>query len=121
VVFSPDGRYVLTGSGDYLGQDNTARLWDVRSGEEVRRFTGHEDPVVSVAFSPDGSQILTGSFNGSIRIWGLDDADFINFACDRIFRDLAPAERAQYGITDDAPTCPRFAPPSVPPTPTTAP
>lgn len=45
VAFSPDGRYVLTGGGRTaeigdLFEDNTARLWDLASGKEIRRFGG---------------------------------------------------------------------------------
>jgi WD40 repeat protein len=35
VAFSPDGKTVLTGS-----DDETARLWDVRTGLELRRLEG---------------------------------------------------------------------------------
>jgi len=59
VCFSPDGRYVLTGS-----DDNTACLWDRETGKEVRKFEGH-----SVAFSPDGRYVLTGSFDKTARLW----------------------------------------------------
>src|SRR5512146_222932 len=45
VAFSPDGKYVLTGSNDW-----TARLWDVPTGYLVRTFTGHTGGVTSVAF-----------------------------------------------------------------------
>src|SRR5579871_3573406 len=63
-VFSPDDRFVLTGSGD-----NTARLWDAGTGTEVRKFEGHSSSVMSVAFSPNGRLALTGSRDHTARLW----------------------------------------------------
>ncbi|MEM6942634.1 MAG: NACHT domain-containing protein, partial [Pseudomonadota bacterium] len=40
VAFAPDGRSALTGS-----TDNTARLWDLETGREIRRLEGHADWV----------------------------------------------------------------------------
>lgn len=56
VVFSPDGRLALSGS-----DDATLRLWDLGTGRELRRFSGHALKVTSVAFSPDGRLILSGN------------------------------------------------------------
>jgi WD40 repeat protein len=64
VAFSPDDRYVLTGSSD-----RTARLWAAATGMEVQRFSGHSDDVKSVAFSPDGRFVLAGSADGTARLW----------------------------------------------------
>jgi WD40 repeat protein/DNA-binding SARP family transcriptional activator len=62
--FSPDGKWVITGSAD-----KTARLWDAATGKELRVFSGHTDQVQSVTFSPDGKQVLTGSSDMTARLW----------------------------------------------------
>src|SRR5262249_14331001 len=64
VAFSPDGRYSLTGSAD-----NSARLWDASTGQELRQFLGHTNTVETVAFSPDGRSIVTGSTDNAVRWW----------------------------------------------------
>ncbi|MGH9753740.1 MAG: AAA-like domain-containing protein [Blastocatellia bacterium] len=48
VAFSPDGKFVLTGSND-----STARLWRVDSGQLISTLR-HDSFVNAVAFSPDG-------------------------------------------------------------------
>ncbi len=64
VAFSPDGSQLASGL-----TDDTIRLWDVDTGEETRRLTGHTSNVASVAFSPDDSQLASGSLDGTIRLW----------------------------------------------------
>jgi hypothetical protein len=66
VAFSPNGLNVITGSWD-----DTARLWDVASGQELSVFTGHGQSVYSVAFSPDGQYVLTGSSDNTARLWDI--------------------------------------------------
>jgi WD40 repeat protein/transcriptional regulator with XRE-family HTH domain len=101
VAFSPDGKLILTGH-----DDNKARLWDAATGALLRELQGHTYWITSVAFSPDGRYVLTGSADGTARLWDTDYHDTIRFACSLVLRDLTAAERQQFGITDNAPTCP---------------
>jgi hypothetical protein len=70
LAFAPDGSTLLT-----AGESETAILWDVKTGKELRRFTGKTNEtlplwVPSVAFTPDGKTIFTGHFDG-FRRWDL--------------------------------------------------
>ena len=64
VVYSPDGRWLLTGSND-----GTARLWDAASGRELRSLKGYTSAVMSVAFSPDGKRLASGSADNTVKVW----------------------------------------------------
>jgi len=64
VSWSPDGRYVLSGS-----MDDTLGLWEVSSGEWFGPFEEHTDTVNSVSWSPDGRYILSGSADKTLRLW----------------------------------------------------
>ncbi|RME11926.1 MAG: hypothetical protein D6804_02335, partial [Aquificota bacterium] len=65
VSFSPDGRYIASGS-----YDNTVKLWDVNTGREVRTFIGRRYIVWSVSFSPDGRYIASGNW-WTVELWGV--------------------------------------------------
>ncbi|MEB3174094.1 MAG: serine/threonine-protein kinase [Cyanobacteriota bacterium] len=64
LAFSADNRLLVTGS-----KDQSLRLWEVDSGQEVMQLTGHKHHVQCVAFSPDGQFIASGSWDGSVRLW----------------------------------------------------
>ena len=51
--------------------DRTACVWDVRSGECVMRFEGHESSVNAVCFFPTGEALGTACNDGSVSGWGL--------------------------------------------------
>ncbi|MCZ7636665.1 MAG: hypothetical protein M5U12_11935 [Verrucomicrobia bacterium] len=66
--FSPDGRFILTGSGD-----GTAALREAGSYQLVRSFPHQPTAAVTFAeFSPDGQRVLTES-GGTIRLWNPAD------------------------------------------------
>ncbi|HEX3725662.1 MAG TPA: hypothetical protein VHV08_05440, partial [Pirellulales bacterium] len=64
VSFSADGHYVLSG-----GDDNTLRIWDIRSGKQHALLRGHSRPIQSCAFSPRGGLVLSGGQEGQIKLW----------------------------------------------------
>lgn len=67
IAISPDSNYVATGS-----KDKSVKLWEMRSGREVRSFLGHESTVNVVKFSHDGKFLLTGSRDKSVRAWDVN-------------------------------------------------
>lgn len=99
VAFSPDESLVLTSSAD-----NTVRLWDLHTGKELRRFISR-GAVEWAAFSPDGKTFITGSDDGTARVWSVDYRDSMNYLCRSLLRDFTDAEREQYHIEDNQPTC----------------
>src|SRR5262249_38956559 len=68
VVFTPDGRRLVTTS-----LDHTVRLWDANNGVELACGMGHEDGVLCVALSPDSTTALTGGIDRTLRRWSLAD------------------------------------------------
>lgn len=66
VCFSPDGRLMATGS-----DDETVKIWDVKTGTELHTLSGHVATVSAVAFSPDLRYVASGSLDCTIRIWDL--------------------------------------------------
>jgi WD40 repeat protein len=65
-VYSPDGKFILTGEGWPFF---TATIWDARTTQRLRAFQGHKWNVSSVAFSRDGTSILTGA--EVVREWSM--------------------------------------------------
>jgi WD40 repeat protein len=63
VSWSPDGRWLATGS-----DDGKVRIWDTLTGQERRRFEGHTGIVWSLSWSPDGRRLASGSDDTTVRI-----------------------------------------------------
>jgi tetratricopeptide (TPR) repeat protein len=67
VVFSPDGKWIVSAS-----DDNTARVWESDTGNEVSRIT-HEYDVKAVAFSPNGEWVISGAVREALPLYQYND------------------------------------------------
>ena len=66
-VFSPDGRYLLTGS-----MDKSFKLWSVKTGELLLTHTAHKVSLIAVAFGYDNKTFATASSDGVIILWSIE-------------------------------------------------
>jgi uncharacterized protein with WD repeat len=49
--------------------DQTVKIWETATGEELLTLKGHAGAVMSVAFRPDGQRLASGSNDQTVKIW----------------------------------------------------
>jgi WD40 repeat protein len=91
VVFNGDGSRLLSTS-----DDNTAKIWDVHTGELLLSFEQHENIVVHGAFSPDGHRVVTASKDKTAMVFDAEPktrtlAEIVALA-EKLNPRLGPAE-----------------------------
>lgn len=62
VAFSPDGKWIATGS-----DDQTVKVWDAAKGKELWN-QATPTAITAVNWSADGKQLLTGNWRGGIQV-----------------------------------------------------
>ncbi|MBL8161719.1 MAG: hypothetical protein JNJ61_06995, partial [Anaerolineae bacterium] len=68
VIFSADGLLLLT-----AGDDNTARLWNVQTGQELQRF--YQSSSWMATLSPDGRYVVTAGLDGNAVLWDVSSGE----------------------------------------------
>jgi WD40 repeat protein len=72
LAFDPIGERLLAANdgGDLI-------LWDVATGEEIRRFAGHESRIHDLAYSPDGRSALSVADDQRLIQWDVATGDIV--------------------------------------------
>ena len=76
-AFSRDGKHLATWEADWSEEphDNTIRLRETQTGDELMSLAGHEAEVQAVEFSPDGRRLASADLDGTINQWSLETGE----------------------------------------------
>ena len=66
VQFSPDGRYIVSGSFD-----KSLKLWDGYTGKFMFSFMGHVGAVYNVSWSTDSMYFVSASKDSTMKVWDI--------------------------------------------------
>ena len=83
IVWSPDSKYLLTCS-----HDKEIKCFDGKTGELVKKFCKHTDPVYGIGWLPNSKKFISSSIDSHLRFWDLDEGEKWNM---KIFRSTGLA------------------------------
>ena len=64
----PNNKFIASAS-----VDKTVKIWDNKSGRELKTLSDHTDQVHCVSFSHDGKMIVSAGSDQTIKIWNTDN------------------------------------------------
>ena len=77
IAFSPDSGLAASLACDNADAANAAqmsgeiKLWNARTGELIRNFSGVSGSINSLAFAPDGQTLATAQSENAVRLWNV--------------------------------------------------
>jgi WD40 repeat protein len=74
IALSPNGKFVVSGC-----RDGKVRLWNIKKGKVIQRWTGHTKGATSVCWSACGAadRVVSGSNDGTARVWNAKTGETI--------------------------------------------
>lgn len=70
LTVSPDGKLLATG-----GSDQVIRIWDAKTGKEIRSLEGASDPIYFLQFTRNGKELISGCFGNYDRVISVWDVE----------------------------------------------
>ncbi len=70
--YSPDARLIVTASSD-----ESAKIWEARTGKLLHTLLGHTSTVSSARFHPDGNLVVTSSTDQTAKIWNVKTGELL--------------------------------------------
>jgi WD40 repeat protein len=62
----------VTGHLVSAGVEGCVRIWDIETGETLRKIEAHEKAIMALAVTQDGRTLFTGSKDNTIGIWEME-------------------------------------------------
>ncbi len=72
LALSGDGSRALIGEGKGFKPESAIVLWDLKTGKEIRRYSGHRGPVSALAFNAKEDSFYSAGEDGRLYRWALD-------------------------------------------------
>lgn len=83
LVFSPNGSRLASTAGGFdqekreFAANGEIKLWDLRSGKELRTLTRNSNYLAEMSFSADGTQLVGREFEERVIAWNVESGEAI--------------------------------------------
>jgi WD40 repeat protein len=74
LAFSPDSSLLASGNSE---GNSDIQLWDLKSGQESLRLSGHTGNVYNLVFTPNGKQLFSSSGDRTIKLWEVESGQLL--------------------------------------------